>query len=383
MGKRAGHGAPQVSRDMLPQKRTAYALFFKAKYPEVKCDLEGQGHVGRLQRKVASTVAKMWRDLPEDDKQHWEEESLSEVLHRRQVRKQLEDEVAVSQTPAEPVSTLTGAPFSLGDYIIEGQGHELWGGTTVSAFPAMHRVLLSKATAVVYKNKDDCLQHLRVTEYIQNNIRRPSLWVKIVQTFQDGAMLPCFIQESYPTVSREGPLNGDRLLVVTKQIGLALAALHDLGLCHGDIRPSAVLWDPVAASVKITRLSFARSLTDVSPHSKFPYAPLYRPPELWNVQLKDTFYSVKTESWAYGVTVYELLTGKVMFESPHEIQSWRSQNAAVSVKFEDVSVAWRSLLLRLVQVEPESRVTVSDFVDSKSALANLIEQSDLVSPRSE
>ena len=98
---------------------------------------------------------------------------------------------------------------------------------------------------------------------------------------------------------------------------------------------------------------------------------------------KDTFYSVKTEAWAYGVTVYELLTGKVMFESPHEIQSWRSQNAAFSVKFEDVSVAWRSLLLRLVQVEPESRVTVSDFVDSKSALANLIEKSDLVSPRSE
>ena len=53
----------------------------------------------------------------------------------------------------------------------------------------------------------------------------------------------------------------------------------------------------------------------------------------------------------------------------------KTQNATFSVKFEDVWVAWRSLLLRLVQEKPESWMTVTDFVDSKSALANLIGQS--------
>jgi hypothetical protein len=125
-------------------------------------------------------------------------------------------------------------------------------------------------------------------------------------------------------VSR-GPLGLDDTVFLSLQIAAALEAAHERGIVHRDLKPSnvAVLAD---RTVKLLDFGIATVLqTDapvqppgvtpsctpasIPPLSSIAGTPAYASPE----QVRQRLTDKRTDVWAFGAVMFEMLTGRVLF----------------------------------------------------------------------
>jgi serine/threonine protein kinase len=169
-------------------------------------------------------------------------------------------------------------------------------------------------------------------EFIKRFIREARAAAKldhpgIVQVYQAGRMVsetgdgPCFIAMQHvdgeplsELIRREGRLNPDRALDLTRQVAEALGAAHAAGLVHRDIKSSNIL---VTADwrVKVTDFGLATSIgTDrnrITDTGAYLGTPEYSSPE----QCEGRELDGRSDLYSLGVVLYELLTGHVPFEA--------------------------------------------------------------------
>ncbi|MCM2314124.1 MAG: serine/threonine-protein kinase [Thermoanaerobaculia bacterium] len=123
---------------------------------------------------------------------------------------------------------------------------------------------------------------------------------------------------------RRGPLPVEEAIAIAKPIALALEAAHDRGIIHRDLKPANVMVDEDGL-VKVLDFGLAKALdvdeesTDVtnSPtmvrvasHSGVILGTAaYMSPE----QAKGKRVDRRADIWAYGVVLYEMLTGERIF----------------------------------------------------------------------
>ena len=110
------------------------------------------------------------------------------------------------------------------------------------------------------------------------NSGRIDLFVKMMQADSPSR---CCIQENFPLISNVGPFSGRLLAAASKQIALALTALHKMGYLHCDVRPGTFLWDANAACAKLCRFALILSESEGHIPDRFPCSSGYRAPELW------------------------------------------------------------------------------------------------------
>jgi serine/threonine protein kinase len=94
---------------------------------------------------------------------------------------------------------------------------------------------------------------------------------------------------------------------VAGQVASALQALHSRGVLHGDVKPANLLLFP-GNVVKLADFGLARKLTD--PPRPVQGTPYYLPPEAVFGQV-----GTETDVWGLGCTLYELKTGKRIFQA--------------------------------------------------------------------
>jgi DNA-binding winged helix-turn-helix (wHTH) protein len=154
----------------------------------------------------------------------------------------------------------------------------------------------------------------------------------------------------------------ERIEVVAK-IATALAAVHSVGMLHKDLRPSNIFVKPVAGQsvdialggfgsaavldaghvdrLGITRLGF----TDTSvPSGHNPTTSLYRAPET----LEGAPFTVKSENYALGVMLYQILTGDFHKAMP---PGWRDHIDDELLREDLGLVVDSNLTLRLADAE--------------------------------
>ena len=136
------------------------------------------------------------------------------------------------------------------------------------------------------------------------NSWRIDLFVKMMQADSPSR---CCIQENFPLISNVGHLSGRLLAAASKQIALALTALHKMGYQHCDVRPGTFLWDA-------NGFALIRSESEGHIPDRFPYSSGYRAPELWGPACDKAVASRATEAWALGVTIAELMLNENLFE---------------------------------------------------------------------
>jgi eukaryotic-like serine/threonine-protein kinase len=125
-------------------------------------------------------------------------------------------------------------------------------------------------------------------------------------------------------IAREGPLPLEEALGICRQITEGMEAAHDKGIVHRDLKPANVKMTP-EGKVKVLDFGLAKALTDDAAGSDPSTSPTlsaaatlqgvilgtaaYMSPE----QARGKAVDKRTDIWAFGCVLYELLTGKQAF----------------------------------------------------------------------
>jgi serine/threonine-protein kinase len=143
-----------------------------------------------------------------------------------------------------------------------------------------------------------------------------------------------------------GPLEVDDILSIVSQIAEALDYAHEQGVCHHDVRPANIyLKDNTAA------------LTDFYVLEAIGATPTYVAPE----QLDETSAEAadrRTDAYALGVVVYEMLTGRPPYEgTTAEIAAAHLTQRPLSPRLHnpDLLPALDAILFKALAKQPKSR----------------------------
>ncbi|PIQ62464.1 MAG: hypothetical protein COV99_05770 [Bacteroidetes bacterium CG12_big_fil_rev_8_21_14_0_65_60_17] len=169
----------------------------------------------------------------------------------------------------------------------------------------------------------------------------------IVMAYYEGRTLEDII--------KEGPVPLEDVLGYALDMARGLAAAHDQGIIHRDIKPGNVMVTD-SGFLKILDFGLAKVQDVTMTVGEASIGTLaYMSPE----QAQGAPVDVRTDLWALGVVLYELLAGKRPFDGPYDAAILY---AAVNTDHEDVTI-WRDdapealarVIDKLLQKSPDAR----------------------------
>ncbi|MEZ5824482.1 MAG: serine/threonine-protein kinase [Geminicoccaceae bacterium] len=117
-------------------------------------------------------------------------------------------------------------------------------------------------------------------------------------------------------LEKAGKIDIGKAASIARDIASALAAAHAAGIVHRDIKPSNVLLDEETGQVRLTDFGAAKreertSDTELTTHGQLIGTPRYMAPE----QINGEPVSPKTDLFALGATLFEMLAGRPAFNA--------------------------------------------------------------------
>ena len=113
-------------------------------------------------------------------------------------------------------------------------------------------------------------------------------------------------------VKARGPLSGAESVTIAAQMLDALAAAHDLGWLHRDVKPSNVLFVD-ATTIKLTDFGLAKSMHDVAGGITRPGQVLGTPMYLAPEQSRGRRTTPSSDLYSVGIVLFQMLTGGVPY----------------------------------------------------------------------
>ena len=157
---------------------------------------------------------------------------------------------------------------------------------------------------------------------------------------------------------RAGPLGEARALEIARAIAVALQAAHDRGIVHRDLKPENIILTG-SGGVKILDFGLAQfdvaaqdlaSVTRLTDPGVIAGTPPYMAPE----QLLGQPTSARTDQFAFGVLLYEMLTGRHPFGTGGLPTTIAKTLAAYPDKPEIDGELW-SIISRTIEKNPDDR----------------------------
>ncbi|WP_433218698.1 serine/threonine-protein kinase [Microtetraspora malaysiensis] len=155
-------------------------------------------------------------------------------------------------------------------------------------------------------------------------------------------------------VSEYGPLPVPWAAAIAAQACAVLTAAHALSICHRDLKPTNLMLCP-DGSVKV--LDFGLAMLRESDGAQFTRVgqilgtPAYMSPE----QIQRGVAGPKSDLYALGCVLHEMLTGKPLFTGPTEYAVFDKQVKERPPSVPDVPVELDRLIAELLEKQPESR----------------------------
>jgi serine/threonine-protein kinase len=151
-------------------------------------------------------------------------------------------------------------------------------------------------------------------------------------------------------------------------IGGGLGALHDADVIHGDLKPGNVLLG-ADGRVAITDMGLALLLDGPDTTQKRLWCtPHYAAPELAAGRALARELRPRADVYSFGMTVYEMLTGRLPFEGPSEIVLARQmcdEPPPPSVLRSDLPTEVDRVVLRALRKGPEERTATPALLASE------------------
>ncbi|XP_023224641.1 serine/threonine-protein kinase Nek8-like [Centruroides sculpturatus] len=196
------------------------------------------------------------------------------------------------------------------------------------------------------------LKHPNIIAYYENFLEEQS--IVIVMEYAPGGTLYDYLQQ------REGKLlSEEEVLYYFSQIVLALHHVHSQQILHRDLKSHNILLSEKKNVIKIGDFGISKILSSKSKAYTVVGTPCYISPEL----CEGKPYNQKSDIWALGCTLYELLTLKRPFEATNlpalVMKIIRGSFAPVA---EHYSKELRKLLLTLLDTDPNKRPTINQIM---------------------
>jgi eukaryotic-like serine/threonine-protein kinase len=186
----------------------------------------------------------------------------------------------------------------------------------------------------------------------------------------------------------KGALHVDEAQDIAKHICEALEAAHEKGIVHRDLKPANIKITP-EGKVKILDFGLAKAIENSPANAALSNSPTlsiaatqagiilgtaaYMSPE----QAKGKRVDKRADIWAFGVVLYEMLTGKMLFSG----ETVSETMAAVMLKEPDwntlpkgTPLRLRELLRRCLVKDPRNRLR--DIGDARLAIEEIVAQTE-------
>ncbi len=212
-------------------------------------------------------------------------------------------------------------------------------------------------------------------------------------TLEDGAQAHVLVMElaqgeDLSARLKRGPIPLDEAIAVARQIGEALEAAHEKGIVHRDLKPANVKVTP-DGGVKVLDFGLAKAWAGEgvggSNSADFSRSPTlahsstaaglilgtaaYMSPE----QARGKVVDKRADIWAFGVVLYEMLTGRKLFEG-ETVTDVLAAVVRQEIDWQALPVATPALLRRLLKscLERDPKQRLHDVADARIVLDELL-----------
>jgi serine/threonine-protein kinase len=152
-----------------------------------------------------------------------------------------------------------------------------------------------------------------------------------------------------------GALSTDQAQIMLKQVASGLAYAHEQGIIHRDLKPGNILIDEHGIA-RVADFGFAKALDG---NESMAFSTLgnpmgtaaYMAPEIWEGKPA----TAQSDIYSLGCIVYEMLTGKALFEGESTAQIVTQHVVYGPQLAEDLPDGWRKLLSRCLMKDPNER----------------------------
>jgi len=153
---------------------------------------------------------------------------------------------------------------------------------------------------------------------------------------------------------RIGRVPQDKAIEVARQICAGLAAAHDKGVIHRDLKPANIMLDGLG-KVRLNDFGLAGIAANLQGAEARAGTPAYMAPE----QLSGKEVTAKSDIYALGLVLYEILTGKRAFEAATLQELIRLRNETEVTKpsslVRDLDPLLERVILRCLEKDPAQR----------------------------
>lgn len=255
------------------------------------------------------------------------------------------------------------APPKLRDFILT---ERLGSGTYATVYKAFRKTDCREAVAVKVVSKKTLnktsMENLLTEIEILKTVRHPHIvqlkdfqWdaenIYLILEWCSGGDLSSFIRSR-----RILPERVSRRCL--QQIACALQFLHEKNISHLDLKPQNILLS--GNVLKLADFGFAQYMSPWDEQHALRGSPLYMAPEM----VCRRHYDARVDLWSVGVILYEALFGRAPFASRSYTEleeKIRSEKPIELPSGARVSRDCRDLLLRLLERDPDARITFHEF----------------------
>jgi len=156
-------------------------------------------------------------------------------------------------------------------------------------------------------------------------------------------------------LEEKGRLPYEEVVRIASEVAKALSYAHSKGLiAHRDIKPQNIMLT-ANGKVKVMDFGIAKLVggEGLTATDSILGTPFYMSPE----QAKGQSVDIRSDLYALGITMYQMLTGKVPFdgETPWSVISSHLTKEVPPINLEDVPEKLKKIILKLLEKDPQKR----------------------------